>query len=333
MGGFENGALFAPDPWRDPEKRHEMASQAIKDRNWEALGALYEHYLTSLRNYQTETVVVYRRALEDFWAYAWNVLGRQGLHLSPTDITTWLQSLLANGIHVVHRGARRLSFEPLSPSTARIMLYGLRESRGFFAWLGHPLPEHVEWPRPPAQRLPRVLSEDEYRAFLSAARQTDPLGGMVIAIRLIGELALRLQEVQHITPVDIVDQGLNVRRQPYLIDRLVPLPTEIRRGLSAYVEKVLRLGFAERARVFLVQESRGRLTVISPRAFQSRMTAIARSAGLPPHYIRALRNRGAIQLYRRYGSREKVSKIMGLSLPPTVLKTDFWQGGSDTSRR
>ena len=317
-----NGALFEPDPWRDPEERRKLAEEALANRDWQAIGELFERYLSSHRNYSHESVRTYRRAVEDFWAYVWNDLGREGLRLSPSDVRSWLHDLESHGVHVLHEGARRTGPRPLGRAGLRTMLYGLLESRAFFTWLGHPLPEHVDWPRPLTAKAPSALNDSQYKAFLSQASRLDPLGGMPLVIRLIGEMGMRWREVCHVTPADFTDDALRVKREPVIVDRTVRLPPDLRRPLFRFVETVISHGFDERVRVLLVQRSRHELRVVSPRTLQAKVTVAARSAGLPPFYLRALRNRGAIELYKRYGNPEKVAGLMGLTAPPAIL--DRW---------
>ncbi len=322
MPNNDGGALFAPDPWRDPQERRRMAGEAIAKRDWQAIGELFERYLSSHRNYGRVSVQLYRRAVEDFWAYAWNDLGREGVNLSPTDVWSWLHDLESHGVHILRQGARRTGPRPLGRSGLRTMLYGVLESRAFFTWLGYPLPEHLDWPRPLPARAPRALNDAQYRTFLSEAARLDPIGGMPLVIRLIGELGMRWREITHVTPADFTDDALRVKRAPFVVDRTVPLPGDLRRPLFKFVETVLAHGFDERVRVLLVQQSRNGLRVVAPRTLQARVTVAARSADLPPYYLRALRNRGAIELYKRFGDAEKVAELMGLTAPPAIL--DHW---------
>lgn len=321
---MEPGALFDPDPMRLPEKRRELADRAIAGRDWRALGETYAWYLSETRGLSENTIRVYQRALEDFLVYVWTYLGRDGLRLDAGDVRAWLEDLRQNGLHVQHDEQPWKRKNKPADATLRAYYHGLREAQGFFDWLGRPLPDHLEWPPPPRKREPETLSEEEYQRLLEAADQVDRAGGLRLSVELMGELGLTGREVVLVLVADVdpAKKTLQVRRNPYQVDRTVPLTDELARKLSDRLTLLQPLGATVFTPVFLSDPLPDVLSLkkISPHTWRWRLKRAAKLAGLSGrHYWRALRNRGILKLYERTGDLGKLLQYLGQTTVPSIL--------------
>lgn len=321
---MEPGALFDRDPMRIPEKRREVADRVIAGRNWQALGELFTWYLQTTRSLSENSIRIYQRALEDFLVYVWVYQGRDGLRLEPGDVRGWIEHLRQSGLHVQHDEQPWKRKEKLSDSTLKAYYHGLREARYFFDWLGRPLPDFLEWPPSPRQKDPETLSEEEYQRLLKACDQVDGTGGLSLSVELMGELGLTGREVVLVLVADVnlAKRLLQVRRNPYQVDRKVPLTEGLARKLGDRLALLQPLGATVATPVFLTDSLPEALSLkkISPHTWRARLKRAAKLAGLSGrHYWRALRNRGILKLYERTGDLGKVLEYLGQRTVPSIL--------------
>ncbi|AEB11958.1 tyrosine-type recombinase/integrase [Marinithermus hydrothermalis] len=310
--------------WHDPQKRRLEAIRAAQERDETALLELLEAYLRlkSRKKAATspQTLRTYRVAVRDYLAWAWPPEAEGPvvplLKATADDLDRYVADLQTHGGHLPETSA------PLKPSTIATYLAGVRAFYRALEWAGAArLPEGVAAPRDPTPREERrpALPLRLYRALLEHLAGEEPrVLRDRVAVRLLGEVGLRISEVIHLKVEDVhLAEGLLVvRRGKGGKQRTLPLPRGVQRDLAAWL-RVRAAHAAPGEDTLLVnlggRKNRGR--AVSDSTLRKTLNRYYRALGFPARYRGAhmLRHTAGTRFYKATRDLHVTARLLGHS--------------------
>ncbi len=257
--------------------------------------------LRAERNASANTERAYRADIEDYERF----LGQRGgspMKASADDARAYLKQIANAGL-APRSSARRLS--------------ALRQMHRFFVSEGFRADDPLATLDAPrvGRALPKILSEDEVRALLDAARATEGIDGtrLVCILEILYSSGLRVSELAGLKLASLSRDGrFLVVRGKGDKERLVPLSAPALAALRAWMEaRVREFPLAARSRfLFPTRAASGHLT---PARIAQLLKALAPAAGIDPRRLspHVLRHAFASHLVDRGADLRAVQQMLG----------------------